>query len=229
MAGRAHTSSAKSFKSLILTFEQEVDCANRYRETRDERAIHALILSQGNLIRLIKKQYRNFGIPAEDIEQQAYLGLMQAARRFDPAKGFRFFTFARWWVKASVRDYVFANARIVRPSSSVAGKKAFFSGANAPDFSLDARYKGEGEPLLDSLIWTDPSADEAIADDQGRQRIRKAVTKLPAREKHIITERYLSESGASLEEIGGHFGVSKERIRQLEQRAINKLREMVPA
>lgn len=256
-----------SMAEKMLDPETELALARAWRDNRDERALHRLIRAYSRLAISLAGRFRRYDIPYEDLVQQANLGLMRAAEKFDPENGARFSTYATWWVRASMQDYVLRNWSLVRTGTTAAQKKLFFhlrrellqreragKGAEGlvqdlaesfdvpedqvelmlgrmagPDLSLDAP-QGSDE---DSRAWVDllegegDSAEDVLDRldlDQRRGALRAAIARLPARERDIVAARHLVDEPATLSDLGQKMGISKERVRQLEERALSRLR-----
>jgi RNA polymerase sigma-32 factor len=260
----------KAMHAPLLEREDELALAWRWKDKRDEKALHALVNAHARLVVAIAAKFRNYGLPTGDLIQEGSLGLMEAAARFDPSRENRFSTYATWWIKAQIQDFVLRNWSIVRTGTTAAQKSLFFNlrrlrakiaGQSARDYldeesageiarELDVSYKEVrdmearlhgSDSSLNSPIgdegddeWQDMLADRtpspedlimAKKDDATRARwIRVAMDKLSPREKIIIRKRQLGDKSATLEDVGRHLGISKERVRQLEQRATEKLR-----
>jgi RNA polymerase sigma-32 factor len=251
----------------MLDPETETTLARAWRDSRDERALHRLIRAYSRLAISLAGRFRRYDIPYEDLVQQANLGLMRAAEKFDPENGARFSTYATWWIRASMQDYVLRNWSLVRTGTTSAQKKLFFhlrrellqreraglggeglvqdlarsfdvpedqvelmlGRMSGPDLSLDAPQSGDE----DSRTWVDLLEDEGDAagdllermdHDRRRGALRAAIARLPERERQIVAARHLSDEPATLSDLGQAMGISKERVRQLEERALSRLR-----
>ncbi|MBK5928041.1 RNA polymerase factor sigma-32 [Rhodobaculum claviforme] len=260
--------------SELLDADTEHALALAWRDRRDEAALHRLIQAYSRLAVSMAARFRRHGLPYEDLVQQANLGLMRAAEKFDPDNGARFSTYARWWIKASMQDYVMRNISVVRTATNAAQKKLFFNlrrvqaaleraeatgrspaelapeiartldvplaevelmlGRMAgPDLSLNTP-QGEGE---DGREWMEmieddgPAAEDVVLGrlEAGRRRaaLTDALMALPLRERRIVVERHLAEAPRTLTELGAQLGISKERVRQLEERALARMRARV--
>lgn len=256
----------------MLSREAEQDLARRWRDQRDERALHKLILAYTPLVGNAARRFRSYGLSEEDLQQEGHLGLLQAARKFDPELGIRFGTYASWWVRSAIQEFVFRNYSLVGSSTSTTGKRLFFQCRSVfnrveaknpswsrdritarvaellgvsieqvskmalrlacPMFSLDTPVSGSdpsdaGTTFGDSLVSQDPRPDEIVENalDGGRLRtkLRTAMRDLSDRQKLIVQERWLAEEPATLEWLGGHLAVSKERVRQVEKDAFGYL------
>lgn len=254
----------------MLTLEREQALAREWSERRDERALHELVGSHFRLVVSQAAQYaRRYGLSFADLMQEGHLGLMQASGKFDPDRGVRFSTYAVWWIRAAIQDFVLRNWSVVRVGTTTAEKRLFFNlrrlrariaGAgggelagdgreeiavtlgvspaqvedmearlSAPDQSIDAPVDEEGTmDWGDLLVDGRPSPEEVVAERLERRShlswLAQALSRLPAREALIVRRRHLRERGQTLEELGAELGVSKERVRQLEKRALGKLR-----
>ncbi|WP_292899960.1 RNA polymerase factor sigma-32 [Nitratireductor sp.] len=259
----------KAMKAPYLALEEEQDLAKRWSRTNDQQALHQLTVAHMRLVIAMAARFRNFGLPMADLIQEGHIGLLEAAARFDPERGVRFSTYATWWIRASMQDYVLRNWSIVRGGTSSAQKALFFkfrrlraklqksmgtSGEiheeaakllgvspadvammdarlSGPDLSLNAPMRDEGEASAERMEFI-PSDDEPVDETvehmiDGERRalwLARALDVLDRRELKIIRERRLSDDGATLEALGTALGISKERVRQIESRAIEKLR-----
>lgn len=227
----------------------------RWLADREQAALDALVAAHRPLVLNIAGRFRGYGLPLGDLIQEGQIGLLEAAHRFDPARAVRFATYARWWIRSAIQDFVLRNAAAVRTVTSSRQKsllfaltrmiaaKAEFSSPDraylarrfgvslaavermsmrvgARDQSLDAAAPGSDLRLIDTL------ADEAR---HGAERLAAALAVLPERDRHIVAERHLREAPPLLREIGSGIGVSKERVRQLEKRALARLRDILAA
>lgn len=258
-----------SMNEPLLEKDHELDLARRWREDEDEAALHELIKAHTRLVISLASRFRNYGLPMGDLIQEGNIGLMQAANRFDPERDIRFSTYATWWIRASIQDYILRNWSIVRTGTTAAQKSLFFNlrrlrarinDIGGTGMTQEAREKiarelrvslrdvesmeirlGAADQSLNAAIgetgedsWQDflsderPSPELAVAglrDAASRSRwLAEALSDLTPRERVIIERRRLVEEGATLEELGRELGVSKERIRQIESRAMDKLR-----
>jgi RNA polymerase sigma-32 factor len=259
-----------SMNEPMLEKEHELDLARRWREKNDERALHELVTSYTRLVISIASKFRNYGLPMGDLIQEGNIGLMQAAARFEPERELRFSTYASWWIRSAIQDYVLRNWSIVRTGTTSAQKSLFFNlrrlrakienkyereGLNdngraeiakeldvsikdvaemetriaTSDQSLNARIGESGEQEWQDYLRDDsPNPEEIVIgmrDTQTRSKwLKEALGTLSEREQKIIRDRHLSYENVTLEELGKDLGVSKERVRQLEQRAMEKLK-----
>lgn len=259
-------------RRALLTREQEMDLARCWRDRGDERALHNLILAYSPLVGNMARRFRSYGVAEDDLKQEGHVGLLQAARKFDPELGIRFGTYASWWVRSTIQEFVFRNFSVVGSSTSVAGKRLFFQcrtvynrleaknpswnreqltgrvaellGVSVeqaskmavrlacPTLSLDAPVTA-GDPsdnditFADTLVSDDPLPDQiaekSLDGEALSKKLRAALRDLSPRQKVIMQERWLAEEPATLEWLGEHFAVSKERVRQVEKDAFGYL------
>ena len=261
-----------AMKAPYLTREEELELAIRWRDERDPKALETLSLAHMRLVIAVASRFRSYGLPLGDLIQEGQVGLLEAAARFEPERELRFSTYATWWIRASVQNYILRNWSIVRGGTSSAQKSLFFnlrrlraklSGnqssmtdselhrkiadaigvrqsdvavmnarLSGPDTSLNAPVNesdGVGTDRQDFLVSDAPLPDEIVSrniDDERRRRwLKSAMRVLSARELRIVHERRLSEEGATLESLGNKLGISKERVRQIESRALQKLKD----
>jgi RNA polymerase sigma-32 factor len=268
------TVTKRAMGAEMLDAETELALARAWRDERDEKALHRLVNAYMRLAISMASRYRRYGAPMPDLIQEAGVGLMKAAEKFDPDRGVRFSTYAVWWIKASIQDYVMRNWSMVRTGSTSSQKALFFNlrrvraklerkaGAEGvvldgqrlremiatevgvpvrdvemmdarlagADFSLNAQQAGEeGREWLETLEDEAPQAAETVTRGADLARVRgwlaEALGSLNARERMIIVERKLRDEPRTLESLGQELGLSKERIRQLEAQALNKLRK----
>ncbi len=257
-------------KFPLLEPEEEYMLAKRWVEQEDTEAAHRMVTSHLRLAAKIAMGYRGYGLPQAEVISEANVGLMQAVKRFDPEKGFRLATYAMWWIRASIQEYVLRSWSLVKLGTTSAQKKLFFNLRKAKnrigaleegdlrpenveriahdlgvtedevismnrrmsggDASLNATVGSEGEGTMQWQDWLeDESADQAgdyEARDEleaRREMLAEAMDVLNDREKDILTQRRLSEETITLEELSGQYDVSRERIRQIEVRAFEKL------
>ena len=257
-------------KFPILAPEEEYMLAKRWREHGDTDAAARLVNSHLRLVAKIAMGYRGYGLPVSELISEGNIGLMQGVKKFEPDRGFRLATYAMWWIRASIQEFILRSWSLVKMGTTAAQKKLFFNlrrmknqidafeeGDLKPeavkkiatdlgvteeevvsmnrrmgmggDTSLNAPLRdteGEGQ-WQDFLVSDEPLQDEIIADDEER-RVRhdllvEAMDSLNDREKHILTERRLIDEPKTLEDLSQVYGVSRERIRQIEVRAFEKL------
>ncbi|HUK07365.1 MAG TPA: RNA polymerase factor sigma-32 [Stellaceae bacterium] len=261
-----------SMKEPLLTRDHEFDLAQKWRVGGDTEALHELVRSYTRLVISTAARFRHYGLPVGDLVQEGNVGLMQAAARFEPDRGVRFSTYAAWWIRSAMQDYVLRNWSIVRTGTTAAQKSLFFnlrrlrarieetsggplSDAGRKKIADELQVELAEVELMDMRLaaadqslnvpvgdggeddWQDflpdrrPNPEEVVSvmrDGETRSRwLAEALGELSARERAIITERRLREEGATLEELGRELGVSKERVRQLEHRALLKLRQSI--
>lgn len=264
----------RSMSEPLLSREHEFELASAWRDRQDEAALHELIRSYMRLVISSAMRFRHYGLPVSDLVQEGSVGLMQAAARFDPDREVRFSTYATWWIRSAIQDFILRNWSIVRTGTTASQKSLFFnlrrlraqieenSGAGLDDEgrskiardlkvalsdveSMEIRLSGSDQSLNATLNeeeeaeWQDFLADERAGpedstmqslDIQRRSRwLKDALECLDTRERQIIEARRLAEAEdvVTLETLGHRLGVSKERVRQLENRALGKLRAAV--
>ncbi len=271
--------SRKAMKAELLDAETELKLAYAWRDQRDEEALHRLITAYMRLAISMASKFRRYGAPMNDLIQEAGLGLMKAAEKFDPDRGVRFSTYAVWWIKASVQDYVMRNWSMVRTGSTSSQKSLFFNmrrvqarlereamaqGAEldgyqlremiaqevgvplrdvemmqgrlaGSDFSLNATQSSEdeGREWIDALEDDAPRGDQLVEVDHDMAALRgwltEAMGTLSEREQFIVRERKLRDEPRTLESLGIELKLSKERVRQLEAAAFQKMRKTLDA
>jgi RNA polymerase sigma-32 factor len=260
-------------KFPMLEKEQEYMLAKRWREHEDTAAAHTLVTSHLRLVAKIAMGYRGYGLPIGEVISEGNVGLMQAVKKFEPDKGFRLATYAMWWIRAAIQEYILRSWSLVKMGTTAAQKKLFFNlrrlkgemaaleeGDLKPeqvktiahklavtddevvqmnrrlsggDASLNAPIASDGESeWQDWLADADaPSQETVLAEgEEFSQRmvlLREALSTLSERERHIITERRLKDEPATLEALSEHYGVSRERVRQIEVRAFEKLQKAI--
>ena len=259
-------------KFPMLEPQQEYMLAKRWREHEDRDAAHQLVTSHLRLVARIAMGYRGYGLPIGEVISEGNVGLMQAVKRFDPDKGFRLATYAMWWIRASIQEYILRSWSLVKMGTTASQKKLFFNlrkikgqlkafddGDLKPDqvkqiatrlgvpeedvVSMNRRLAGDSSlnaPVRNVSVsgeWMDWLPDEsvdqetALGNSQEFERRRAllgdAIKTLNEREKRIFMARRLAESPLTLEELSSEFGVSRERIRQIEVRAFEKVQKAV--
>ncbi|GEO85828.1 MULTISPECIES: RNA polymerase factor sigma-32 [Alphaproteobacteria] len=254
-----------------LERQEELDLAIRWKDNHDQEARNRIAHAHMRLVVAMAARFRGFGLPLNDLIQEGYIGLLEAAARFEPAREVRFSTYAGWWIRASMQDYILRNWSIVRGGTSSSQKALFFNlrrlraklaqgdqrlsdqaihqeiasalGVSLADVqSMDARLSGADASLqapirgrdgdsgeqMEMLESGDLPPDEQVSGIIDGERwhgwLKDAMTELNERENRIIKARRLSEAGATLEELGVELGISKERVRQIETRALEKLK-----
>lgn len=260
-------------KFPILTAEQEYMLAKRYQAHEDPEAAAQLVSSHLRLVAKIAMGYRGYGLPVSDLISEGNVGLMQGVKKFEPDRGFRLATYAMWWIKASIQEYILRSWSLVKMGTTAAQKKLFFNlrrmkknldvyedsdlrpddlkkiatDLGVPEqevINMNRRMMMGGDGSLNTLMrggeegsgeWQDwladdrPLQDETVADSQESQMrmamLGEAMESLNERERHILTERRLTEKPQTLEELSQSYDVSRERIRQIEVRAFEKLQK----
>ncbi|MBK5910557.1 RNA polymerase factor sigma-32 [Rhodothalassium salexigens] len=259
-------------KFPMLEQQQEYMLAKAWVEHEDTESAHTLVTSHLRLVAKIAMGYRGYGLPVSELISEGNVGLMQAVKRFDPEKGFRLATYAMWWIRASIQEYILRSWSLVKIGTTAAQKKLFFNlrkvkgqikaveegdlhpdqveviatklavsendvvsmnrRLSAPDHSLNApvRIDGDGE-WQDWLVDETPSQEVFYAESEElrhRQHLlRDSMDVLNEREKHILTERRLKEDPTTLEDLSKVYNISRERVRQIEVRAFEKLQKAV--
>ncbi|MBK8175168.1 MAG: RNA polymerase sigma factor RpoH [Rhodospirillales bacterium] len=260
----------------VLTVEQEVMLATRWAESGDVEAAHRLVTSHLRLVAKIAAGYRGYGLPMADLIAEGNIGLMKAVKKFEPERGFRLATYAMWWIRAAITEYVLRSWSLVKMGTLAAQKKLFFSlgrikrqlsilsdgsmtdeqagevaealnvsmqdvidmdrRLGSPDVSLNAprsREEGDTSEFVDALVDDAPNPEVLTAAEEERTQrhtlLAEALETLPDRERHILTERRLIEEPKTLEELGVVYGISRERVRQLEARAFERLKKAMLA
>ena len=270
-AGEGLTNYLTAIKQFpLLKPEEELAYARRLREDGDRDAAYHLVTSHLRLVAKLAMRYRGYGLPIADVISEGNIGLMQAVKRFDPAKGFKLATYATWWIKATIQDYILRSWSIVNISATSTQKRLFFNlrrlkrkiaaledadmqpdhvatiahRLNVPesevidmnrrflgDMSLNATSREddeEGAEWLERLPDPDSNFEEDVAErselNWRRQVLTRALAQLTARERRIIEARWLSDSPLTLDELAAELSVSRERVRQVEVRALEKAR-----
>jgi RNA polymerase sigma-32 factor len=262
-------------KFPMLAKDEEFMLAKRWQEHEDPEAAHRLVTSHLRLVAKIAMGYRGYGLPIGEVISEGNVGLMQAVKKFDPDKGFRLATYAMWWIRASIQEYILRSWSLVKMGTTAAQKKLFFNLRKAkseisaleegdlrpeqvshiatrlgvtnedvvsmnrrlagPDASLNAPLRSDSESE-----WQDWLADDAavsqetqVAEEEERSLrmglLQEAMQELTDRERHILTERRLKDEPTTLEELAAQYGVSRERVRQIEVRAFEKLQKAMRA
>ncbi len=259
-------------KFPMLDLDQEYMLAKRWREHGDTDAAHQLVTSHLRLVAKIAMGYRGYGLPLGELISEGNVGMMQAVRRFDPDRGFRLATYAMWWIRASIQEYILHSWSLVKMGTTAAQKKLFFNLRKlkgqlqeieegdlspesvkeiakrlevpeddvvsmnrrlaAPDHSLNAPLRAEGEgEWQDWLVDESDSQETVLAEreelDGRRKMLGAAMKNLNKRERRILTERRLKDEPSTLEELSQEYGISRERVRQIEVRAFEKLQKAI--
>ena len=259
-------------KFPMLEADEEYMLAKRWREQGDLDSAHKLVTSHLRLVAKIATGYRGYGLPLSELISEGNVGMMQAVKRFDPERGFRLATYAMWWIRAAIQEYILHSWSLVKIGTTAAQKKLFFNLRKlkgqmqaieegdlhpeqvnkiaealnvpeqdvvtmnrrlaAPDHSLNAplRIDGDGE-WQDWLVDETESQETMLAESEelGRRRelLTAAMKTLNDRERHILEERRLKESPTTLEDLSQEYGISRERVRQIEVRAFEKLQKSI--
>jgi RNA polymerase sigma-32 factor len=261
-------------KFPMLEPEQEYMLAKRWVDHEDTDAAHQMVTSHLRLAAKIAMGYRGYGLPQAEVISEANVGLMQAVKRFDPEKGFRLATYAMWWIRASIQEYILRSWSLVKLGTTSAQKKLFFNLRKAKnrigaledgdlrpenvtriatdlgvtekevismnrrlsggDASLNAQVGSDGEGSMQWQDWLEDESANTAADyeahdelDTRRELLAEAMEVLNDREKDILVQRRLSEETVTLEDLSGQYNVSRERIRQIEVRAFEKLQKQM--
>ena len=259
-------------KFPMLEPEQEYMLAKRWIEEQDADAAHQMVTSHLRLAAKIAMGYRGYGLPQAEVISEANVGLMQAVKRFDPEKGFRLATYAMWWIRASIQEYILRSWSLVKMGTTSAQKKLFFNLRKAKsrigafdegdmhpdnvtkiagdlgvsedevismnrrlsggDASLNAMVNADGEGSMEWQDWlededADQAADYEMQNELSMRRdmLNSAMSGLNDRERDILTQRRLVDEVKTLEELSENYGVSRERVRQIEVRAFEKLQD----
>ncbi len=256
----------------MLTHDEEYMLARSWREHGDTEAAHKLVTSHLRLVAKIAMGYRGYGLPVGELISEGNVGMMQAVKRFDPDRGFRLATYAMWWIRASIQEYILHSWSLVKMGTTAAQKKLFFNlrklkgqlqaidDGDLPDetvseiarrldvsaeevVSMNRRMAGGDHSLnsplraggdgewIDWLASGDDDQEEVIANseelDHRREMLTEALEVLSDRERHILTERRLSDEPQTLEELSHVYSVSRERVRQIEVRAFEKVQKAI--
>lgn len=253
-----------------LTAEREFELAVKLSKTGDVEAAHELVVSHLPFVVKIAFQYRHYMLPVQDLVQEGTIGLMKAVKRFDPYKGFRLVSFAIWWIKAYIKNYILRSWNLVKLGTTQAQRKLFFrvgdigehddeasrssridelaaqlkvktdeviemeARVKARDWSLNETFGSEND-LTPIELLQDESADqeslmiEVETEKELSETTERALKKLDSRERFIVMKRFMEDNPWTLQKLGDHFGTSRERMRQIEKRALKKLRtEFLP-
>ena len=252
----------------MLEASEEVSLAGQWRDDQNAVALERLVTSHLRLVVKIAMGYRGYGLPVGDLIAEGNIGMMQAVRRFDPDRGFRLATYAMWWIRAAIQEYILHSWSLVKMGTTASQKKLFFNLRRlkgqlkaiedgdlrpehvseiavrlkvsetdvvsmnrrmlGPDHSLNAPLSDEGDGEWQDRLKSEYADQEYLLSNhqqlvQQRDLLTKAMRGLSQRERHIIKERRLKESPATLQNLSDHFGISRERVRQIEVRAFEKL------
>ncbi|WP_293209613.1 RNA polymerase sigma factor RpoH [Parvibaculum sp.] len=258
-------------KFPMLEPQQEYMLAKRWKEHEDTEAAHQLVTSHLRLVAKIAMGYRGYGLPIGEVISEGNVGLMQAVKRFEPEKGFRLATYAMWWIRASIQEYILRSWSLVKMGTTAAQKKLFFNLRKVkgqiqaiedgdlhpeqvkeiserlgvtedevismnrrmagPDNSLNAPLRQDSESgewqdwLVDDAADQEATLGESEEMELRREMLAAAMETLNEREMHILTERRLKDEPATLEDLSQEYGISRERVRQIEVRAFEKLQK----
>ena len=259
----------------MLAKDEEFMLAKRWKEHQDPAAAHRMVTSHLRLVAKIAMGYRGYGLPIGEVISEGNVGLMQAVKKFEPDKGFRLATYAMWWIRASIQEYILRSWSLVKMGTTAAQKKLFFNLRKAkseiaalqegdlrpeqvsqiatklgvldsevvsmnrrlsgPDASLNAPLRAESENEWQDWLEDKDAVsqeDALVASDENSLRmglLQEAMTELTDRERHILTERRLKDEPTTLEDLATQYGVSRERVRQIEVRAFEKLQKSMRA
>jgi RNA polymerase sigma-32 factor len=259
-------------KFPMLEPQQEFMLAKSWREHGDTEAAHKLVTSHLRLVAKIAMGYRGYGLPLSELISEGNVGMMQAVKRFDPDRGFRLATYAMWWIRAAIQEYILHSWSLVKMGTTAAQKKLFFNLRKlkgqmqaidegdlspehvtqiatkldvpeqdvvnmnrrlaSPDHSLNAPLRADSEGewqdwLVDEQDTQEISLAEREELSKRRALLKSAMTNLNERERHILTERRLRDEPTTLEDLSQHYGISRERVRQIEVRAFEKLQKNI--
>ena len=257
----------------MLEPEQEYMLAKRYKEHGDIDAAHKLTTSHLRLAAKVAISFRHYGLALSDLISEANIGLMQAIKKFDPDKGFRLATYAIWWIKAAVSEFILKSWSLVKIGTVATQKRLFYNlhkiksklglydetalneetalhiskvlGVSKRDV-MEMEQRLSGDSSLNTILSSDSSTNhqDMLADDKEtaedilanaqdlilkQKLLKEALSTLPEREKFILENRYLSETPMTLEDLGAYFGISRERVRQIETKAFEKISNLIRA
>src|SRR5574341_558046 len=205
----------------LLTAEEEARLARAWRADGDAKAAHHLITANLRFVVKVAHEYRTYGFRLADLIQEGNIGLMKAVQKYDPSKQIRLISYAVWWIRAYIQNYILRSWSLVKIGTTQAQRKLFFS--LAPPFGDDA-----GSSHGDHVAWGGTDADDEMGSRQEHRLaagvVAGAMSRLDDRERYIVENRILTDAPMTLKDVGGHFGFSRERARQLELRAKEKLR-----
>lgn len=266
----------EAWRYPVLKADDERALAERWRDEEDVQAAHTLVTSHLRLVVKIAMGYKGYGLPVSDLISEGNIGLMKAVKKFEPERGFRLSTYAMWWIKAAITEYVLRSWSMVKMGTVAAQKKLFFSlrrhkqrlgiqdnrdltpdqakllsddlniseseiinmsrRLSAKDMSLNAPVgsdEGSTMEMQDQLVSESASPEEVTSMGEERAMhhdlLQAAIESLDERDRHIFTERRLKDNPVTLEELGEHYGISRERVRQLEVRAFDRVQTAMTA
>jgi RNA polymerase sigma-32 factor len=256
----------------MLTFDEEQELSTRWRQEGDLDAAHQLVNSHLRLVAKIAMGYRGYGLPVGELISEGNVGMMQAVKRFDPERGFRLATYAMWWIRAAIQEYILHSWSLVKMGTTAAQKKLFFNLRRikgeieaiddgdlspeqttevadrlnvpehevinmnrrlaGPDHSLNAPLRDDSEGEWIDWLVDDTTDQETVTANQQEfnsrhQMLVGAMKCLTDRERHILTERRLKDDPTTLQDLSAVYGISRERVRQIEVRAFEKVRKSV--
>jgi RNA polymerase sigma-32 factor len=259
-------------KFPMLEPNEEYMLARRWTEHEDTEAAHRLVTSHLRLVAKIAMGYRGYGLPLSELISEGNVGMMQAVKRFDPERGFRLATYAMWWIRAAIQEYILRSWSLVKMGTTAAQKKLFFNLRKvkgqlqaieegdlppdtvktiaerlavseqevidmnrrlaAPDHSLNAPLRIDGDDeWMDWLVDDSKDQETLLAESEElanrRAMLKESMQTLNERERHILTERRLQDAPTTLEELSQQYGISRERVRQIEVRAFEKLQKSI--
>jgi len=259
-------------KYPMLTAQEELAMAIRFRDSKDPQACNRLVTSHLRLVAKIAMGYRGYGLPLGELISEGNVGMMQAVQRYDPDRGFRLATYAMWWIRAAIQEYILHSWSLVKMGTTAAQKKLFFNlrklkgqlqaieegdlwpehvasiaekldvshdevvqmnrRLSSPDHSLNApiRLDGDSEGEWQDWLVDDSDSQETVLAEsqelgQRRQMLSSALSALNDRERTILTERRLRDDPTTLEDLSQQYGISRERVRQIEARAFEKIQK----
>jgi RNA polymerase sigma-32 factor len=262
-------------KFPMLAKDEEFMLAKRWKEHEDPEAAHRLVTSHLRLVAKIAMGYRGYGLPIGEVISEGNVGLMQAVKKFEPDKGFRLATYAMWWIRASIQEYILRSWSLVKMGTTAAQKKLFFNlrkvkseisaledgdlhhehvsqiatklgvleeevismnrRLSGGDASLNAPMRADGDSEWQDWLADDNAVSQETVVAEAEEKslrmglLEEAMTELTDRERHILTERRLKDDPTTLEELASQYGVSRERVRQIEVRAFEKLQKSMRA
>lgn len=252
----------------VLTQEEEIELAHQYRQRNDLNAVRKLILSNLRFVVFIANSYKGYGLPYADIIQEGNIGLMKAIKKFDPSKGVRLVSFAVYWIKSEIHEYIIKNWRIVKIATTKAQRKLFFNlrkykeqfksltqqeakqvahelgvkpeevlemeqRLEKPDQALEYYSDDDERAYLNPInqindVATEPEVMlEQEHNDNNYYRLLSAIQQLDERSQDILTQRYFSEDKSNLHDLAAQYQISAERVRQIEEAAIKKLKTLL--
>lgn len=256
----------------MLAFKEEQDLARRWRDHEDSQAGDKIVTSHLRLVAKIAMGYRGYGLPVSELISEGNIGLMQALNRFDPERGFRFSTYAMWWIRAAIQEYILHSWSLVKMGTTASQKKLFFNlrklkgkikaleegdlepenvktiasalqvsendvismnrRLTQPDHSLNTPLNDESEGEWQDWLESDADSQEEILGTyqelrDRRRLLQQAMSELSGRERHIFMERRLKDSPRTLENLSQEYGISRERVRQIEVKAFEKVQKSV--